>query len=60
MDEADKLCISPRAANAASLEEFAQKIADSAARLPQIEDGTLSRFVPGAKSGAIPLRLRRR
>ena len=40
MDEADNLCISSRAESAASLEEFAQKIADSAARLPQIEDGT--------------------
>ena len=40
MDEADNLCISARAESAASLEEFAQKIADSAARLPQIEDGT--------------------
>ena len=40
MDEADYLCIGPRAESASSLEEFAQKIADSAARLPQIEDGT--------------------
>ena len=40
MDEADNFCISSKAESAASLEEFAQKIADSAARLPQIEDGT--------------------
>ena len=59
MDKADKLCTSPRAEKAASLEEFAQKIADSAARLPRSKMEPLSKFVPGAKSGAIPLRLRR-
>ena len=59
MDEADNLCISARAESATSLEEFAQKIADSAARLPRSKMEPLSRFVPGAKSGATPLRLRR-
>ena len=35
MDEADNLCIGA-GRECCSLEEFAQKIADSAARLPQI------------------------
>ena len=60
MEQADKLCISPRAENAASLEEFAQKIADSAARLPQIEDGTPEQIRAWRKERGNPLRLRRR
>ncbi|HBW82398.1 MAG TPA: alpha/beta hydrolase [Gammaproteobacteria bacterium] len=40
MKKKDNLTISLRAKSASALEEFAQKVADSAARLPQIEEGT--------------------
>ena len=40
MSKADDLNVSPRAKSAARLEAIAQKVANSAARLPQIEEGT--------------------